>query len=202
MKKMKKLFTLALALLCGMGAMADDYTGHLILVRGGETIQDQEKVATLTRLDNGQYTLSVDNLTYEAAGMGIGNVVIDSIDAVGNPDQPGVTDLGVAKSIRISSGTISGFPVWVGPRLGAVPIELEGKVAAGQLYFKVKAEASFYGTDFKGDFILAMWMTSFPLVPLALRKPPRPPRCAPLPLTISAVARSVRRARDRSMSSA
>ena len=85
-----------------------------VLVRGGETIQDQEKVATLTRLDNGQYTLSVDNLTYEAAGMGIGNVVIDSIDAVGNPDQPGVTDLGVAKSIRISSGTISGFPVWVG----------------------------------------------------------------------------------------
>lgn len=153
MKKMKKLFTLALALLCGMGAMADDYTGHLVLVRGGETIQDQEKVATLTRLDNGQYTLSVDNLTYEAAGMGIGNVVIDSIDAVGNPDQPGVTDLGVAKSIRISSDTISGFPVWVGPRLGAVPIELEGKVAAGQLYFKVKAEASFYGTDFKGDFI-------------------------------------------------
>ena len=129
MKKMKKLFTLALALLCGMGAMADDYTGHLVLVRGGETIQDQEKVATLTRLDNGQYTLSVDNLTYEAAGMGIGNVDIDSIDAVGNPDQPGVTDLGVAKSIRISSGTISGFPVWVGPRLGAVPIELEGKVA-------------------------------------------------------------------------
>lgn len=57
MKKMKKLFTLALALLCGMGAMADDYTGHLVLVRGGETIQDQEKVATLTRLDNGQYTL-------------------------------------------------------------------------------------------------------------------------------------------------
>ena len=103
MKKMKKLFTLALALLCGMGAMADDYTGHLVLVRGGETIQDQEKVATLTRLDNGQYTLSVDNLTYEAAGMGIGNVVIDSIDAVGNPDQPGVTDLGVAKSIRARS---------------------------------------------------------------------------------------------------
>ena len=30
MKKMKKLFTLALALLCGMGAMADDYTGHLV----------------------------------------------------------------------------------------------------------------------------------------------------------------------------
>lgn len=202
MKKMKKLFTLALALLCGMGAMADDYTGHLVLVRGGETIQDQEKVATLTRLDNGQYTLSVDNLTYEAAGMGIGNVVIDSIDAVGNPDQPGVTDLGVAKSIRISSGTISGFPVWVGPRLGAVPIELEGKVAAGQLYFKVKAEASFYGTDLRAILSLAMWMTSFPLVPLALRKPARPPRCAPLPLTISAVARSVRRARDRSMSSA
>ena len=43
MKKMKKLFTLALALLCGMGAMADDYTGHLVLVRGGETIQVRRK---------------------------------------------------------------------------------------------------------------------------------------------------------------
>lgn len=43
MKKMKKLFTLALALLCGMGAMADDYTGHLVLVRGGETSRIRRK---------------------------------------------------------------------------------------------------------------------------------------------------------------
>ena len=196
---MKKLFTLALALLCGMGAMADDYTGHLVLVRGGETIQDQEKVATLTRLDNGQYTLSVDNLTYEAAGMGIGNVVIDSIDAVGNPDQPGVTDLGVAKSIRISSGTISGFPVWVS--------------ASWCRAYRAGGQGGCWSALFQGEgrslvllapisraiLSLAMWMTSFPLVPLALRKPPRPPRCAPLPLTISAVARSVRRARARPM---
>ena len=118
---------------------------------------------------------------------------------MGNPDQPGVTDLGVAKSIRISSGTISGFPVWVGPRLGAVPIELEGKVAAGQLYFKVKAEASFYGTDFKGDFIFG---NVDDVISAGATGIEEAASSAPLPLTISAVARSVRRARDRSMSSA
>lgn len=150
---MKKLFTLAVALLCGLGAMAEDYTGQLVLVRNGETVQEQEKVATLTRLENGQYKLAVDNLILEAANLGVGNVVIDSIDAVANPDEPGVTDLGTSQSIRISSGTASGYPVWIGPRIGAVPVELEGKVAGDKLYFKVKAEASFYGTEFKGDFI-------------------------------------------------
>lgn len=150
---MKKLFTLAFALLCGMSAMAEDYTDQLVLVRNGETIQEEEKTVELTQLDNGQYTLKVENLIYEAAGMGIGNVVIDSIDAEANPDVEGVTDLSVSKSIRITSGTLSGYPVWIGPRIGACPIELEGKVAGGKLYFKVNVNVTFYGTTFMGDFI-------------------------------------------------
>ena len=150
---MKKLFTLALALFCGLGAMAEDYTDQLALIRNGETVQEQEKVATLTRLDNGQYKLEVDNLVLEAAGLGIGNVVIDSIDAVDNPDEPGVIDLGTSQKIRITSGTASGYPVWIGPRIGAVSVDLEGKVGGDKLYFKATSEASFYGTDFKGEFI-------------------------------------------------
>lgn len=150
---MKKFFTLAFALLCGMSMMADEYTDQLLLIRNGETIQEEEKTVTLTRLDNGQYTLTVENLIYEAAGMGIGNAVIDSIDAEPNPDVPGVIDLAVDKSIRITSGTASGYPVWIGPRIGACPIVLEGKLGGDKLYFKVNVDVTFYGTTFKGDFV-------------------------------------------------
>lgn len=149
---MKKFFTLALAMLCTMGAMAEDYTEQMRVSMKGEQVEDYEMTVDLTQSEDGQYTLTVNNLIYYAAGMAIGNVVIDGIEAQADPDNPGVTELSVSKSIKIKSGDLSGYPVWMGPRMGEVPVVLDGKVGGGRLYFNVSVETSFYGTDVDADY--------------------------------------------------
>lgn len=127
---MKKLFTTVAFVLCSMSLMAKDYTCPLVVTLNGEAAGVPEDVPVdVTKQDNGKYTLTLKNFVL-GGYMPVGTIVVTDVDAT----TIGSTDiLTTQKNITITAGDDSALPEgwedgWLGPKLGQVPILMQGKL--------------------------------------------------------------------------
>lgn len=136
---MKKLLTLAALAFAAFTAQATDYTDVLKVTVNGNALSDQETTVSIDANENQRYKLSLNNLVLQMNGqpMGIGNIVVDDVPGIVDGD---VTTIRTSQSINITEGTLEGIPIWMGPNLGSVPIELTAEIRGSQLYFIINID--------------------------------------------------------------
>lgn len=124
---MKKLFTSVALALALMSASAENYTCPLaVSISGSDDIPAGDVTVSVTKQDNGKYTMDLKN--FAMGGMGVGNIHIENVEATecGN-----VTALETQQTIQITQGDDASVEDWMGPGLGDLPILLKGQLKGG-----------------------------------------------------------------------
>lgn len=136
---MKKIFTLIAALMCVSALQANTYTDKLIVTVNGSSSQ-QNATITVDEKD-GLATLSLKNFVLEAGGskMGIGNIELKDLKV---EKAGGQSILSTKQTITITSGDDASIDTWLGPILGAVPVELRAKYDANKLFAGIDIDMS------------------------------------------------------------
>lgn len=150
---MKRIFTYAALAIATLSASATDYTGQLKVKVDGVALPETSTNVTIAKNENQTYGLQLNNLVLTMGGspMGIGNIVLDEVPA---HEESGVTTLLINDNITITEGTTPGIPIWMGPQLGNVPINMRGEIRGGQLYFiiDIEMENSIFGKLINVEF--------------------------------------------------
>ena len=128
---MKKIFTCMALLALSAYGMATEYKDRLtVSVNGNSSTQD----ATISVDKTGdKYTLSLKNFVLSSGGnqVGVGNIVLPDItgETVGD-----ATLLETLQTVSITAGDDPSIPMWLGPTLPPIPIELKAKMQNNKLY--------------------------------------------------------------------
>lgn len=152
---MKKfLLTMAVALTAMFAtAQTKTYTDNLAVDINGE---QTEQIATIyvEKNSDGTYNLSLNQFTL--GGMiPVGNIVLNNIPAT---EENGIRSIVTNQNITIAAGD-ENVDNWVGPGLGEVPVNLNGKMTDGSLYCTIGIDMSAllgqvinvkFGKDIKG----------------------------------------------------
>lgn len=130
----KTLLTLALAVCATLGFAQNvkTYTDNIVVTVNGESTAPMPATILMEDMQDGTCTLSLKNFAL-AAG--------EDFMYVGNIELPGITlqDEGAYQSFATQQ-TITIQPgddkskTWLGPILGLVPIDMQGKIAGDKLY--------------------------------------------------------------------
>ncbi len=129
---MKRIITLLVSVITTLSALATDYTDQLEVIVNGESAI-QNATISVTKQDDGKYTLSLKNFVLQSDDqtMGIGNITLTDIEGV---EKDGVTTIKINKSINITEGDDTSVGMWMGPMLGAVPINTVAELRGDKLY--------------------------------------------------------------------
>lgn len=129
---MKRIITLLVSVITTLSALATDYTDQLEVIVNGESAT-QNATISVTKQDDGKYTLSLKNFVLQSDDqtMGIGNITLTDIEGV---EKDGVTTIKINKSINITEGDDTSVGMWMGPMLGPVPINTVAELRGDKLY--------------------------------------------------------------------
>lgn len=124
---MKKIFTLIMAAISSLSALADDYTGQLAVAINGGPVASQQSTITANKQANGKYEFQLNNFTLQMGGETtyVGNIVLKDVEATTAAD--GTITMQTAQSITITNG--EGAHPWMGPMLSNPPIPVTLKAA-------------------------------------------------------------------------
>lgn len=124
---MKKIFTLIMAAISSLSALADDYTGQLAVAINGGPVASQQSTITANKQANGKYEFQLNNFTLNMGGAitYVGNIVLKDVEATTAAD--GTITMQTEQSITITQG--SGAHFWLGPTLSNPPIPVALKAA-------------------------------------------------------------------------
>ena len=124
---MKKFFVIMAAACFALAINATTYTSH-IKVSVNENSSEQDEVKVEVTQQNGVYNLSLKNfcLTAEGITMPVGNIEVTGVEGT---DEHGYTTLLCNAPINITPGDdpADSQDEWIGPMLGAVPIDLTAR---------------------------------------------------------------------------
>ena len=92
---MKRIITLLVSVITTLSALATDYTDQLEVIVNGESAT-QNATISVTKQDDGKYTLSLKNFVLQSDDqtMGIGNITLTDIEGV---EKDGVTTIKINK---------------------------------------------------------------------------------------------------------
>lgn len=124
---MKKIFTLIIAAISSLNALADDYTGQLAVAINGGAVASQQSTITANKQADGKYEFQLNNFTLNMGGAitYVGNIVLKDVEATTAAD--GTITMQTEQSITITKG--SGAHIWLGPMLSNPPIPVALKAA-------------------------------------------------------------------------
>ena len=124
---MKKIFTLIMAAISSLSALADDYTGQLAVAINGGPVASQQSTITANKQANGKYEFQLNNFTLNMGGAitYVGNIVLKDVEATTAAD--GTITMQTEQSITITEGSSAHF--WLGPTLSNPPIPVALKAA-------------------------------------------------------------------------
>ena len=133
MKKTLLSIAFAAFALCGFAQTTTTYTDDLTVTINSESTDPQQTEILVTKNTNETYTLALNNFVLGAGAdaMGVGNIKLDNIEV---KEENGIKTFSVNQIINITNGDKEGFEEWIGPYLGDVPIELNGKMTDEKLY--------------------------------------------------------------------
>ncbi len=130
---MKKIFTFIFALMAlAANAQTTQYNGvvdiYAVLFGVESPLCTQENTIDVTKQDDGNYTITLDNfhLTMYGIEMYIGNVCLVDIEAT---EEDGAITLSTEQTIEVPAGDDPEGVTWMGPDLGEVKVTLEGTIS-------------------------------------------------------------------------
>lgn len=128
MKKILLTFAVAITAIFAT-AQTKTYTDDLTVTINGEASEPQKTVIYVEENNDGTYTLSLNQFTL--GGMiPVGNIVLSNIAAT---EDNGIRSITAKQNITIAAGDENAGD-WIGPMLGEVPVDLNGKMTDGSLY--------------------------------------------------------------------
>ena len=136
MKKILLTMFMAITTVVAM-AQTTNYTDNLVVTIDGESTEPQETTITVEQNTDGTYKLALNNFTLGGEVM-VGNIVLDGITATENN---GIKSFQTNQVIFITAGE-GNEEDWLGPLLGAVPVDLTGKMDAEKLYCTIDIDMS------------------------------------------------------------
>lgn len=125
---MKHSLAILAALCCAMALNATNYACHLKVVVNGHATE-QDLVPVVVTNNNGTYDLSLKNFVLESDGENIpvGNIEVNGVTGT---DEYGYTTIIYNEPITITPGDDPQYDYWLGPMLGAVPVNLTARFTA------------------------------------------------------------------------
>ena len=132
-----KGFILAMAIALGaMSATAQtkEYTDELAVTINGNGAGTQETTIIVTENSDGTYRLALNKFVLGNM-IPVGNIVIDGIETNGDD----VKNFATVQEITITPGD-GNAGSWIGPSLGKVPVNLEGKMSDERLYCTIEID--------------------------------------------------------------
>lgn len=126
---MKKVFTLIMAAISSLSALADDYTGQLAVAINGAHAASQQATITANKQADDKYEFQLNDFEINLGGSStpVGNIVLKNVDATTAED--GSVTLQTSQSITITMGS-DPKKHWLGPTLSAIsPIPVTLKAA-------------------------------------------------------------------------
>lgn len=146
---MKKIFTLIMAAISSLSALADDYTGQLAVAINGGPVASQQSTITANKQANGKYEFQLNNFTLNMgdAITYVGNIVLKDVEATTAAD--GTITMQTAQSITITNG--EGAHPWMGPMLSnpPIPVTLKAAIKDGALKADITIPFAKMGLDIK-----------------------------------------------------
>lgn len=146
---MKKIFTLIMAAISSLSALADDYTGQLAVAINGAHAASQQATITANKQANGKYEFQLNNFTLNMGGAitYVGNIVLKDVEATTAAD--GTITMQTAQSITITNG--EGAHPWMGPMLSnpPIPVTLKAAIKDGALKADITIPFAKMGLDIK-----------------------------------------------------
>lgn len=137
---MQRLLTFICLALCSLTAMANDYTDKLTVTVNGESMEQQATI-TITQQSDGKYTFSLNNFCLESVDddgavsrLGVGNIVLADREGT---TVDGITSISYDDEIVITDGDDPSIDFWMGPMIGAVPINMVARFNDTQLYCEI-----------------------------------------------------------------
>lgn len=146
---MKKIFTLIMAAISSLSALADDYTGQLAVAINGAHAASQQSTITANKQADGKYEFQLNNFTLNMGGAitYVGNIVLKDVEATTAAD--GTITMQTAQSITITNG--EGAHPWMGPMLSnpPIPVTLKAAIKDGALKADITIPFAKMGLDIK-----------------------------------------------------
>ena len=146
---MKKIFTLIMAAISSLSALADDYTGQLAVAINGGPVASQQSTITANKQADGKYEFQLNNFTLNMGGAitYVGNIVLKDVEATTAAD--GTITMQTAQSITITNG--EGAHPWMGPMLSnpPIPVTLKAAIKDGALKADITIPFAKMGLDIK-----------------------------------------------------
>ena len=127
---MKRIFYTLVVAMAAMSAHATDYTDQLLVLVNGEGATQEATISVNEH--NGLYDLNLKNfvLMNGEQPLYVGNVELKDIA----PEKAGdAIFLRTSKDITVTNGDLPEVPFWVGPMLGALPVQIAAVVDANGL---------------------------------------------------------------------
>lgn len=131
-------------------AMATDFKDSIYVSFAGSVAEDTATIS-LTKQDNGKYTLALYNFKYKGAG--IGNIVVTDVDAQTDPENANILLLSTTQDITITAGDDPSVKSWTGPYLGTVPVVINAKQAGDKLYATIDIDMKFMASSISVNVI-------------------------------------------------
>lgn len=158
---MKKIFTLIMAAISSLSALADDYTGQLAVAINGAHAASQQATITANKQADGKYEFQLNDFEINLGGNStpVGNIVLKNVDATTAED--GSITLQTSQSIKITEGSDS-KKNWLGPTLSAIspiPVTLKAAIKNGVLKADITIPFKALSMDIKVLFNSATMQT-------------------------------------------
>ena len=123
---MKHSLAILAALCCAMALNANSYACHLKVVVNGHVSEQDLVHVVVTNNNNGTYDMSLKNFVLESDGENIpvGNIEVNGVAGI---DEYDYTTIIYNEPITITPGDDPQYDYWLGPMLGAVPVDLTAR---------------------------------------------------------------------------
>ena len=115
-------------------AQTKEYTDELAVTINGNGAGTQETTIIVTENSDGTYRLALNKFVLGNM-IPVGNIVIDGIETNGDD----VKNFATVQEITITPGD-GNAGSWIGPSLGKVPVNLEGKMNDERLYCTIEID--------------------------------------------------------------
>ena len=146
---MKKLFTLVLACVMSLAAMAEEYTCGLAVVLNGQPSPYDQITISCTKNANGKYDILLPNFYFGGEdGIPVGDIEINDIDATGDDE---ITEIS-AKNKDVKVGLFGTMPADIEATLKDNDLQLQLHLVAADVDVKValtSISTQIYGCDFE-----------------------------------------------------
>lgn len=140
----KTLLTLALALAAFFGVdmqttaqTTKTFTDYLVVTVNEESSAPMAANIDVSVEDN-VMTFALKNFCLANGGdvLGVGNIELKDIELT-ETEMKGIYAFAVNRNITITDGDLADMPMWLGPQLGEIPIELKGNICNEKLYVTI-----------------------------------------------------------------